>query len=92
MIFTQCLPDLGLSGLHPCQQVCWVQGAGRVIATGIALAAWRGVEPAMRCQVITNVFFKGNFVVQRHAGVPLVFIVITSVLGGLGLFQRRLQL
>ena len=66
VVLDQRLPGLRLRGLHPGQQVGGVQGAGGVVAAGVALGAWFTIEPALRCQVVADVGLERDFVVQAH--------------------------
>jgi len=66
VVLGQHLPGLRLRLLHPGQQVGVVQGAGGVVAAGVALGAWFTIEPTLRCQVVADVGLESDFVVQCH--------------------------
>src|SRR5690606_8946574 len=95
-VLGQGLPGLWLRGLHPRQQVGRVQRPRRVVARRIALAAWRGVKPAVGAQVVADVFLEGDFVVQGHGGsqqnkAPSLAIQAQTAVKSIVTFQLRLK-
>ena len=70
VVLGQRFPGLRLGGLHPGQHVGGEQGAGGLVAPGVAVMARRGVQPAVGAQVFADVGLELDFVVQCQVVLP----------------------